>query len=239
MTVCAVYTGTRAPDDPPEGLRLRHVPLLAARPVDIDEQRIAELAAEPAALLVYSRNAVRALAESGAERLLGELDRHLWWAVGRKTAEALAERFDVDARVPDRQNFEGLREALADAELPDRVVALSLEGTHRDIEPARADRSIAFEDVSVYRTGPVDYSPPFDPFRAADWLMFASPRAVEVFAELDRAHDPGPHAEHTRIAAIGPTTAAALRDNELAPDYVPDEPSLDAMMAAIASSNAD
>ncbi|MFB6373277.1 MAG: uroporphyrinogen-III synthase [Bradymonadaceae bacterium] len=235
MTVDVVYTGTRVPTEVPDGLRVRHRPLIATRPVEIDADRLAVLTTEPAGIVVYSRNAVRALEAAGADRLLGPLAEHTWWAVGDKTAGLLAETFDIEVRVPDRQNFEGLRAGLAEAELPSRVVALSLEGKCRDLASVLVDRGITFEDVPVYRTGPVDYEPPFETFRAADWLMFASPRAVAVFADLVDTHPPGPHAGGTRIAAIGPTTADALRDRGFPPDLVPPEPGLAAMMEAIAA----
>lgn len=225
----AVYTGTRAPSDLPDGLRVWHVPMIAARPVEFDEDQLAEWTAQPAGIVVYSRNAVRALEAADAEGVLGPLDDHTWWAVGEKTADRLREALGCEARVPADQNFEGLRRAFADAELPDRVIALSLEGKDRDLSPVLADRGIAFEDVPVYRTGPVDHAPPFERCRAADWLVFASPRAVRVFTDLVADHDPGPYAADTRIAAIGPKTAGELRDRGFAPDFVPDEPSLAAI----------
>ncbi len=228
-----VYTGTSAPDEVPAGLDLRHAPLLAAEPVEIDRERLRRLADRPVGLVVYSRNAVRALEQTGADRALAPLERHTWWAVGDKTASELAERLGVSARVPADQHFEGLCDALADADLPARLVSLSLEGKFRDLGPVLDPRGIDFHDLPVYRTVAVDYAPPYDEFREADWLIFTSSRGVRHFFALDDESAP-PLPADVHIAAIGPKTAATLRDRGHDPDLVPDHPSKSAIVEAIA-----
>ena len=235
QTIRAVYTGTREPNDVPDGLEVVHLPLIVPEPVEVDRARLAEWTDEPVAIVVYSRNAVRAIRDGGLDASLAPLDRHTWWAVGEKTAALLEASLGVEAHVPDEQHFEGLKAALAEADLPPRLISLSLEGKFRDLGPVLSDRGIRFEDVPVYRTVPVDYEAPFDEFRTADWLLFASPRAVRIFDDLGDRHADGPPTDGTRIAAIGPKTAAALREREFAVDLVPDEPGLARLLARVAA----
>jgi uroporphyrinogen-III synthase len=234
-----VYTGTSAPDDVPDALELIHAPMLASEAIEVDTDRLAELVDRPAGLVVYSRNAIRALDENGARDALAPLDHHDWWAVGDKTAALLAETFGVEARVPDQQNFDGLSDALEGADdLPERVISLSLEGKFRNLAPVVDPRGVEFHDIPVYRTVGVDYEPPYDEFRDADWLVFTSPRGVRHFFDLED-ETPPPLSADVRIAAIGPKTAGALRDHGREPDFVPDEPSKAAIVEAIADRHSD
>lgn len=228
-----VYTGTSAPTNVPDALELIHTPMLAAEPAEVDTDRLADLADRSVALVVYSRNAVRALQRDGVHAALAPFDRHDWWAVGDKTAALLAETFGVEARVPDQQNFDGLSDALDRADdLPERVISLSLEGKFRHLAPVLEPRDIAFYDVPVYRTVGVDYEPPYDEFREADWLVFTSPRGVRHFFDLED-ETPPPLADGLQFAAIGPKTAGTLRDHGRPPDFVPDSPSKSAIIEAI------
>lgn len=88
---------------------------------------------------------------------------------------------------------------------------------HRHLEP-----DVPCTLLTVYQNEPVPDPPPSD----ADWLVFTSPMNVEAwFAE----HRPS---AGQRVAAIGPSTAAALAEQGVAPVYLPEEPT-EAALASI------
>jgi uroporphyrinogen III methyltransferase/synthase len=87
-------------------------------------------------------------------------------------------------------------------------------------------------------------APPEDagPFRSAvsaverfDWLVLTSANGVEaLFDELERqAREPAACLAGVRVAAIGPTTAKALRDRGIEVEVVPEEYRGEAVAAAI------
>ena len=233
-----VYTGTREPSETPENIDLWHMPMLEVEPIEVSRERLERLTRRHAGLVVYSKNAVRALRRTGAAQALAPFDRHTWWSVGEKTANFLHREFGVAAHHPSTQNFEGLKRELATAELPDSVVAFSLEGKDRDLQPVLKERGISFEDLPVYRTVPVTYQAPERRVRGGDWLVFTSPRGVRTFYEMNGSILGGETAEF-RVAAIGPKTAEALADFDIEPTFVPDEPSRRAILAAIATIEQD
>src|SRR5690606_8530661 len=85
----------------------------------------------------------------------------------------------------EEENFEGLKVSFESADLPPALLALSLQGVHRDFSDICARRGIAFEDVSVYETRAIGTeqlvkTPQKSSF---DWIVFTSPRGVETFFE--------------------------------------------------------
>lgn len=230
-----VHTGTRPPTEIPEGLELRHVPMLEVEPVEVNTERLSKLTQEPTGLVIYSRNATRCLRKTGVDEVLTPFDRHTWWAVGEKSATHLHREFGVRARYPTEQNFEGLLAEFATAELPDSVIAFSLEGKERDLGPVLNDRGITFTDVPVYRTVPAEFDGPLAEFEDADWIVLTSPRGVRVFHDLVETGEAVPDLSAVRVAAIGPTTAESLAELDIDVDFVPGEPGLDAILRAIAA----
>lgn len=236
--ITVAYTGTRAPGDPPERLRLLHRPLLKVTPISVNIERLGFLTSSPAGIVLYSRNAIRSLRQSGSYRTLTPFDRHTWWTVGKKTAQALHREFGVRARFPDDQCFAGLKFELADAPLPDRIVAFSLEGKERDLAPVLAERGIEFVDIPVYRTDPVDYENPSEVTADADWLVFTSSKGVRALFEGKEPEAVTAAIEGTAVATIGPKTAETVREFGLAVEHVPDEPDPDALLEHLASTTA-
>jgi len=229
------YTGTRPPASPPAEVAIRHRPLLEVTPVDPDLEHLRELTERPAGLVVFSQNAVDALRTTGAARVLAPLSRHTWWAVGGNTAERLDEAFDVSAHHPENQSFEGLRETLARAELPEQVVAFTLEGTSRDLSPALADRGVRYEQVPIYRT---DAARDRDLERltdSTDWIVLTSSKGVSALLGAGPDRETVLEAlEPVRTATIGPKTAATARKHDIRVDFVPEEPDVDALLRALA-----
>lgn len=98
----------------------------------------------------------------------------------------------------------------------------------RDLIPARLEATgIPIEELVVYRSRPrsrLDWPDGRQP----DWAVFFSPSGVEA-VERSRAIQ----LQGVRIAAIGPTTADALRRRGLHVDAVAEEPSPGALALAI------
>jgi len=65
---------------------------------------------------------------------------------------------------------------------------------------------------------------------AYDWLAFTSANAVERFCP--DLPVPGPDRSGQKVAAVGPATADALREREIAVDLVPDEAVAEALVDA-------
>ncbi|MBA2661392.1 MAG: uroporphyrinogen-III synthase [Bradymonadaceae bacterium] len=218
--ISIVYTGIRAPDTCSPEVALTHVALLDAQPIAFDRARIAELLTGPAAVVFYSQNAARFVIESGVLDGL-ELGDKRFWAVGQQTASLLAGKLGVDVCVPDKQTFEGLKEAFELAALPPNIVAFSLRGSWRDLSALCQRRAIALTDIPVYETSASGSNDLLTILEQAspEWIVFTSPRGVQSFAE---------RVEHIaatwRFAAIGPSTARALAEVGILADHIMDVP---------------
>ena len=232
-----LYTGTRAPDRVPRGLTVRHLPMLQVEPIPDIEEPLGRLVETAVGLVVYSKNAIRCLRRSGGHKPLTPFDRHIWWAVGEQTADAIHHEFGIRVHYPSRQNFEGLKSDLKTADLPDRVVALSLEGKSRDLEPVLSPRHIDFVDFPVYRTVPSEHPGAADELAGADWLVFTSSRGVDTFFDQPDADRLVELAGSLCTAAIGPKTAETAREHGLAIDEIPERPGTDELLEMIAARN--
>jgi uroporphyrinogen-III synthase len=93
------------------------------------------------------------------------------------------------------------------------------------------------DDVTVYRTlaAEVDSDALREQLRdrKLDAITFTSPSTVEHFVALLDEESRKAAADCT-VAAIGPVTADALRRVGLAPDWVPDEPTVRALIEGLA-----
>ncbi|MDZ7773038.1 MAG: uroporphyrinogen-III synthase [Balneolaceae bacterium] len=124
------------------------------------------------------------------------------YAVGRKTADALAD-LGLEATVPRRQKASGLAERIAE-EGVDRVIWFRGNRARRELPEILAERGVEVLEVEVYKT---KVQPVNLPDRHVDGILFYSPSAVEGFSKGE-----GFKGELPELFAIGPTTAQALRE---------------------------
>jgi len=198
-------------------------------------------------LVFTSANAVEhflaRLAAAGLE--VGELDELRVCAVGRATAERLAEaHVHVDV-VPARAQAEGVMEAL-EAYLGGRAGFENLNflmpraAAGRDLIPNELEAAGARCDVvPAYRT-----VRPETTDRAkvealivgggVDCVTFTSPSTVRHFAELFGTRDLAPLLAGVRVACIGEVTARAAAEHNLRTDILPAEQNAPALARAVA-----
>ena len=112
-------------------------------------------------------------------------------------------------------------------------------------QASRLSLALAEEGASVIELPSVQIDPPLDwaavdaaILRGAyDWVVFASVNGVRFFAERLRSAGQGAAwFRGTRVAAIGPETARALRALGVSPSLVPDEYVAEALVASMADS---
>jgi uroporphyrinogen-III synthase len=112
----------------------------------------------------------------------------------------------------------------------DRPLLFLCGDRRRDVLPDRLrDAGIALEEHIVYRTrGDAEELAEAVERQQPEWLVFFSPSGVETAEVLA-----GPSWNRIRKAAIGSTTADALRASGFAPDAVADAPTPEALAAAL------
>jgi uroporphyrinogen-III synthase len=207
------------------GFSARCVPVLRFEPVG--RAALAERMQQPhdyAGLILTSPRAAHALRD---------LDLAVWrdhptFVVGPATA---AEAANLGLRPVGK-------EAGSAADLADVIAARSFDrpllflcgDRRRDALPNRLRATkTAFDERVIYRTvGDADGLPEAVERQRPDWLVFFSPSGVETADVLA-----GPSWNRIRKAAIGPTTADALRAAGFAPDAVAADPTPDALVAAL------
>ncbi len=182
-----------------------------------------------AGVIVTSPRAVRAVEQTG---LTGE-NREAWivksaYAVGPKTASELR----TLGFVPDGEQS-GDAKSLASVITHQKRPYLFLCGNRRrDVLPdALRDAGTPFEELTVYETAfrtTVD----LPHAQAGDWLVFFSPSGVEVITQYAADVVSG-----YRLAAIGTTTARALRERGWEPEAVAERPSPGGLTAAIGAAS--
>ncbi|NBB75309.1 MAG: uroporphyrinogen-III synthase [Bacteroidetes bacterium] len=178
-----------------------------------------------AGLIATSPRAVRAIEQAGP-------DEPFWahwtskpaYAVGPKTAAALR-ALGVAPQGEDTGRAAALASMIAKTEKP----YLFLCGNRRrDTLPAALQEAgTPYEELIVYETHPraaIDLPDP----DSGDWIVFFSPSGIEALAAASAEAVPA-----YRVAAIGPTTAAALRDHGWPPEAVAEAPAPSSLVAAL------
>ena len=198
----------------------------------VHRDRLAERVAKPedyGGLLVTSPR--------GADALRG-LDLTGWWdkpafVVGPRTAEH-ARSLGFDAVGEEAGHAVALADLIV-AEPPERPLLFLCSDRRRDVLPDRLRAAgIAFDECVVYRT--LGDASALEAHLAAppDWVAFFSPSGVEAALELD-----GISWNSLSAAAIGATTAEALRAAGLHPAAVASAPTPEALAAAVTSAPPD
>lgn len=128
--------------------------------------------------------------------------------------------------------------ALADriaADPPDKPLLFLCGDRRRDVLPDRLRAAgVAFDELVVYWTIGDASALEARLAEAPDWLAFFSPSGVEATLELD-----GISWNSVSAAAIGPTTADALRAAGIHPAAVAASPTPEALVAAVTSAPLD
>ncbi len=219
--ISILYTGITPPDvlepqNASKNIALEHVPMLESRPIEFDRAHVRELLQKPTAVVFYSQIAVQNIIDQGFLEEIDLKDKY-FWAVGHKTAQLLEQELNISVHVPEEENFEGLKVSFESADLPPALLALSLQGVHRDFSDICARRGIAFEDVSVYETRAIGTEQLAKTLQKSsfDWIVFTSPRGVETFFEhlksIDDMFEKITFSKQSwHMAAIGPSTQKAI-----------------------------
>ena len=149
------------------------------------------------------------------------------YAVGPKTADELrALSFEVKGE--GTGSASALASFIADDESEGPLLFLCGNRRRDELPDRLGETGIAFEELVVYKTHPrndLTLPPPGDD----TWLAFFSPSGLEAAQQAETA---GSLSEY-HCAAIGPTTADALRGAGLSPAAVASSPSPDSLVDAI------
>lgn len=150
------------------------------------------------------------------------------FAVGRRTADTLRS-LGFEPEGEDSGSAEKLADLICGRKF-DRPLLFLCGNRRRDVFPARLrEAGIQLEEICVYVSryrSDIDW--PVD--RKPDWVVFFSPSGYEAVLQTQ-----GVDLNGMCIAAIGPTTAGALRAVGLEVVAVADDPSPAALSAAIRS----
>lgn len=225
-----------------EALGARVVELPTALLVDVaaDADAVCAQVAESAAVAFTSRHGVAAfLRLLGTGPLVAAQARggHVA-AVGAATAQALAEAgvagaIAVGEPATGAHLAERLADALAESEAHPKGSVLAVQARHARPELAAGLRrrgvTVAVAVLYENEAPPCPTAAALAACRAADAVHFAAPSAAERLLAW------APDLCHGRLVAIGPTTAAALRNLGAEPAAVASSPTLDANVAAIAA----
>ncbi len=231
-------TGTRRCETIPDGVELRHEPALLREALDVDAAAVGRRLRQPHHLVFYSHFAVATVA---SRSLISEPERHRFWAVGQRTAQALADRYGITPSFPDDQCFQGLIESLSERAEPLPLLAFGLKGQLRDLSPLARRWDVAFTSIPVYASVAAEGSTlrrAFDEVRP-HWLALTSARGAQSVADavgrekLHRLQS----SEELRIAAIGLSTAARVEELGLRADLIPPSPDRSKMLFAIAQTS--
>ena len=193
-------------------------------------QRLSQ-AARYAGLVVTSPRAVAALEEAlGSSSGQGAAwqDKPAF-AVGPRTAEAL-EALGFAPQGQESGSAQELAAFIARRSFEEPLLFLC-GNRRRDVLPNRLrEADIPLEEQCVYETRlrtDLDLTTPAVP----DWLVFFSPSGIEAARQAGAMQDARLAA--VRLAAIGPTTARALREAGWGAAAVAEQPAPDALVEAI------
>lgn len=223
MKIRILFTGTRLPASLPEAATITHAPMLKTELMDLERSSFWREATRASSyeLVFYSVNGVRSVLQSTSFPNAPSPARV--WCVGEATAALARRHFQhVAVAPPGQQTFEGLAAQMCSQfDLAQTILVAGLEGKQRPLaarllERAAHSERVAVLDYAAYRTTSTDDGTTL--IRALevgqDWIVFTS--------GLD-----------TRIASIGPTTAAALDSIGARVDWIAKTPDTSALLEAL------
>lgn len=148
------------------------------------------------------------------------------YVVGPKTGERFRS-LGFDVRGEQTGEADALASLITDAD-PRRPLLFLSGNRRRDTLPnALQNSGVPYDEIVVYETHTrTDLSLPKP--SEATWLAFFSPSGLEAVRQSDRVP-----LDTYRCAAIGPTTAAALRERGLTVHAVAETPSPDGLVEAV------
>lgn len=191
-----------------QGAEVRVCPAIAVQPLSLSAAQAAHLQAclpDTDWLVFTSVNGVLAW-QSLPSALRQTLPQGCRVAVtGPATAAAVMDAGLNLALYPDEHTGQALAQALL-AYHPRRVLALRAQAARPELPAVLAAHGIPFDDLPLYATQPLPAPESLPP---ADVITFTSPSAVTAFAVWGAVAQSV--LQSARIAVIGPTTAAAAR----------------------------
>jgi len=173
-------------------------------------------------LIFTSPRAVEAVRRLGS--LLEAWRRRPVYVVGPRTAAA-AQELGLQPRGETAGSGRELARLILQALRPERPLLFLCGARRRDELPTLLrEEGLPLEELVVYDTRP---SVPELPAEAPDWVVFFSPSGLEAARRLPIAR------EQVRVAAIGPTTAAALQQEGWEVAAVARTPTPEGLLAAL------
>jgi uroporphyrinogen-III synthase len=177
-----------------------------------------------------SANAVRAVAAGAASAAWPRVA-----SVGPATSEVIRELRPggaIDREPPLDYRAEGLLAAFSEADVVGRRFLLPLSDRARDVladgllaRGAHVDRVVAYRTVAPAEAGPAVN---WELSQGVDLVTFASPSAIDSFVTLAPDHVAG-----TRVAVLGPVTAARAAESGLNVVAVAQPSTVEALVDAI------
>ena len=163
-------------------------------------------------------------------------------AVGLITARAMRDRGAAEVLYPDRQDAGGLCKALIDAGAGEgRVLVLRAEKGRDVLLEGLREQGARVDLVVAYRTACVNHDQSTvmkllqeTPVEAA---LFMSPSSFICFLSIVGTKDAREYLDGVILAAVGRVTAAAMQNQGFTPDVIPEEPSVAALLDAVAAVN--
>ncbi len=180
-------------------------------------------------VVLTSANAVEAV----FDRFSGEVPSALRWAVvGRRTAEVLAGHGVTPELVAEPATAERLGELMAACGMAGQRVLFPRSDRAREVLPrllgaagAEVEAPIAYRTLSA-----PDRASLREALAEVDWVTLTSP---STWHELLAGLGESPLPAGVRLAAIGPTTAAAVRESGYEPACVADPPGVRGLLEAM------
>jgi uroporphyrinogen-III synthase len=201
-------------------------------PADIAPlQEAASRANEYDWIIFTSQNSVDAFA---AHARCGELQRFKVAAVGNATREAAEGRGLEVHRIPENYVAESLVDAFSTGELRGKQILIPSAAVTRDVIPRElSQRGAVVTVVEAYRnvlpdglaeTASLVFRDPLP-----DWVLFASPSAVENLASLVQMQV----VKRVKIATIGPVTSKAVEKYGLTVTAEADTHDIEGLVSAV------